>query len=84
MLKFFYSIKDELVGFNDPILMVNDSIAIRVFTSSVNTIDELKNNAKDYSLYCLGSFDSDTGLIESADSPIKVVDALSVYRKEYD
>lgn len=63
MVKYFYSIKDELVGFNDPILMVNDDVAVRTFTASVNQIDELKNNAKDYSLYVVGSFDSASGSI---------------------
>lgn len=82
MVKYFYSIKDELVGFNDPLLMVNDDVAIRTFIASVNQIDDLKNNAKDYSLYLLGDFDSDSGKISRLQYPKKLLDAISALRKE--
>lgn len=82
MLKFIYSVKDELVGFGDPVTAISDEIAIRDFTHVVNTVPQIRDNAKDFSLYNHGSFDSDSGQIFTNNLPVKVVDALSLLSKE--
>lgn len=77
MILNFYSLKDELVGFNAPQLMENDDVAIRNIRGAVLNTKVLSDNAKDYSLYKIGSFDTETGHIVPLDIPFKVVDCLS-------
>jgi len=63
-----YSIKDTVVGeYQSPIYMANDGTALRAVTNAVNSAQEnpVKENAVDKQLYCLGEFDTDTGVIES-------------------
>lgn len=78
MILNFYSLKDELVGFNSPMLLENDDLAIRNIRGAVIHTQELKDNAKDYSIYRLGSFDTETGHIIPLEIPYKVVDVVSL------
>lgn len=67
MSKFLmYSVKDELTGkFMQPMFVEEEEhaqvIAIRQFTSSVNSIQLWKDNPNDYSLYLVGKFDDEAG-----------------------
>lgn len=79
MVLFFYSIKDELVGFNNPQLLQSDDIAIRAISSALRGNDDIRFNAKDYALYKLGSFDSDTGILLPYQMPVKVIDIASIF-----
>lgn len=72
-----YSIKDTIIGeYQSPIYMVNDGTALRAVTNAVNSTQDnpVKENAKDKQLYCLGVFDTDTGIIETE---IKFITNLS-------
>lgn len=91
MIMRLYSIKDELVGFGKPVVMENNDVAIRQFSDLVNVSPEYRDHAKDYSLYFVGEFFPDLGVFGRpyvgdgvdavpADSPIKIVDALSVLK----
>ena len=61
-----YSVKDELTGkFMNPLFVeegeMSDHLAIRQFTSQVNSIQLWKDNPNDYSLYNVGVFDDESG-----------------------
>lgn len=59
-----YCIKDTVVGeFESPFYMKNHGTAIR---ACADAIEQGKMpNAKDKQLYCLGEFDTETGIIAS-------------------
>ena len=56
-----YSVHDALVGYQSPTLMNNDAHAMRNFAEAF----EGTKNPQDYSLWHIGNFDTDTGLIEN-------------------
>lgn len=75
MLYNMYSVKDELNGkFMNPMFVENndsaDSMATRQFKSNVNDISLWRNNPNDFSLYLVGMFDDEEGVIVT---PIKKV-----------
>ena len=56
-----FSIRDNLVGFLRPVVEVNQSVAIRNFRDG---FEQLPDKTKDdYSLFCIGEFDDQTGEI---------------------
>lgn len=59
-----YAIKDTVVGeFESPVYFKNNGTAIRACS---NTIAQGQlTNAKDKQLFCLGEFDTETGIISS-------------------
>lgn len=64
MIKKLYSIRDNATKFYDVITDDNDRAAIRSFTNAVNNSTSLMfANADDFALYCVGSFNTDTGEI---------------------
>ena len=73
----FYAVKDELSQtFLSPVLMNSEAEAKRQFKSQINNIPIWKDNPSDFSLYCLGSFNQETG--ELIGSPTKIVGGRSV------
>lgn len=59
-----YCIRDVHTGFMTPTVDQNDASAMRNFAHAVKRPDTLFNShPKDYSLYKIGEFDSDTGEI---------------------
>lgn len=52
-----YSMKDELIGFGLPQVNINDNVAIRDFREKMKN----ENHAGDYSLFKIGTYDTDTG-----------------------
>lgn len=75
-----YVIKDTKVGFMRPFVQPNDAVAVREFTNIVNDGSSLISvNYKDMELYKLGTFDDNTGIIESkVEYLVKAVDVFSV------
>lgn len=68
-----YAIRDALTGFLTPTVDLNDASAMRNFEHAVTTSGTvLESHPMDYDLCCLGTFDSDSGHIESLD-PVRVV-----------
>lgn len=66
MIVNLYAVRDELSNeFFAPQIIKNDEMAKRQFKSQVNTITLWKENPSDYSLYRIGTFDDETGLITS-------------------
>lgn len=73
-----YSIRDVHTGFMTPTVDQNDASAMRNFGHAVMQSQSLMNShPKDYSLYKVGEFDSDTGEI-SGHIPELVTDAFSL------
>lgn len=61
-----FAIKDVKVGFMQPFIQVNEAVAVREFSNIVNRGESLvSQNYSDMELWCLGSYDQDTGSIES-------------------
>lgn len=59
-----YSIKDSKVGYLTPTFEVNDQVAMRNFAHAVKNSESILNShPNDFSLYCIGEFDSISGLI---------------------
>lgn len=64
-----YSIRDVHSGFSTPTFEYNDQIAIRAFEHAVQTsASVLKSHKSDFSLYLVGSFDTDTGVVRPRSS----------------
>lgn len=64
-----YAIKDELKGFEAPMMMENDNEATRTLKILANTPDNMVClSAEDYSIYRVGEYDTKTGII-AAEQP---------------
>lgn len=71
-----YSVHDNLKdgGFAPPIPFTNEEMAKRYFRTLTNRTPEMEDNKKDYSLYYLGTFDTESGTyIQDPGRDIKVV-----------
>lgn len=57
-------------AFNTPMFVPSKGQAIRAFSDQVNeTGSELNKHPEDYTLFCIGEFDSDTGTITPLSTP---------------
>lgn len=56
-----YAIKDRLTGFTTPIPLSNDEVALRWFKELTETDTSVRVSPDDYSLYHMGTYDSETG-----------------------
>lgn len=75
-----YCIKDDLTGYQIPQFEINEQTALRNFSYAVNeTKGLLQSYAKDYSLYFVGVFDTESGCLTSCD-PEKIIEASSIRR----
>lgn len=74
-----YSYRDQLVGFGAPILEISDQTAMRGFSMQMNNPNDLKNfSPKDFDLYKIGIFDSETGYVEAEKIPVLICSGTSV------
>lgn len=75
-----YSYRDNLVGFGPVMVENNEQTAVRGFSYSVNNASGMMGFApKDYDLFYIGDFDTDTGVINPAPVPALVVNGSSVF-----
>lgn len=72
-----YSIRDKLVGFQGVSLHHNDAVAMRNFEEAFNDAP----HAEDYSLYKLGTFDTNTGIVSSLKEPEIVCTGFDIKEK---
>lgn len=64
MIYGIYSMRDVKTGFLQPSLEVNDMAAIRNFQHAVTHSEGLLSSfSKDYSLYKIGTFDTDSAVL---------------------
>lgn len=75
-----YSYRDQLVGFGPIMVENNEQTAVRGFSFAVNNASGMMGFApKDYDLFYVGEFDTDTGIITGAPVPALVVNGTSVF-----
>lgn len=80
-----FSVKDSLVGFNAPFIRQNERVAIREFRTLVDSLDAKGDHSVfDLGLYCIGTFDLETGVIISHDPQVVLLSTqcLTLVRKE--
>ena len=66
-----FAVKDNLVGFNSPYIRMNERVAIREFRTMIDDLDGKGDHSVfDLGLYCVGTFDLETGVIESHDPQV--------------
>lgn len=84
MIKPFFAVFDSAAKvFNPPFLMHNRAEAIRGFGAVVNEPGTQFNQfARDFTLYEIGSFDSDTGHL-TEQVPVIVISASELRETEY-
>lgn len=73
-----YCIRDVKVGFMAPTPDMSDQSAIRNFSYAINGDGIMNYSPKDFDLYKVGEFDTDTGQIDSC-LPDLIVNGISVY-----
>ncbi len=77
-----YAICDEKTGFMSPTCDMNDNSAIRNFRNAMSRSDSLFAFAPaDFRLYCIGSYDTDTGMLIGQD-PKLIFDGKQVIKSE--
>lgn len=73
-----YSIRDSKTGFLQPTFEVNDQVAMRNFSHAVQNSDSiLFTHARDFDLYKIGNFDSDTGRLMPVEVPVLIMSGSS-------
>lgn len=80
MMQRIYSLRDVKVGFLSPTLHDNDSVAVRSLENVLRSPSSslLDTHPEDFSLYCLGVFDTLTGLISPFSVPEQVCEVRSL------
>lgn len=73
-----YVIRDLKVGFMSPTVDHNDASAIRNFEHAVkNTSSLMNSHPEDYTLYRIGEFDSESGMIDGY-QPVHIYSAIDM------
>lgn len=67
-----YAMKDNVTGFAQPSFFAYEAQATRDFAYGVNQPGLVNFRPEDYSLWYVGTFDSDTGVVESVDPKLLV------------
>lgn len=74
MIYSIYSIRDKHTGFISPTFDLNHQSAARNFSLALTRSDGVLGFApSDFDLYCIGSFDSDTGVLHPVSVPEFVI-----------
>lgn len=76
-----YAIKDDLTGYKNITIADNDPVALRDFSYAVNCNEIIKLNTKNYSLYKLGVYDTELGVIDNTDCPQLLTTADACFRE---
>ena len=80
MKYFIYTIKDELNGYLNITLDQNDATAQRNFTYAIQNDKQMYNTKKDFSLWCIGEYDTEKGIVDTKKR--KILDGTSVPESE--
>lgn len=62
-----YSFRDVKIGYMEPFLQINDTVAIRTFTATLNDENSrqlIRKYKEDIELWRLGEYDEETGTIQ--------------------
>jgi len=75
IFKIFSVFDSKAETFNTPMFLAAKGQAIRAFDDQANMEEsEIYKHPEDYTLFCLGEYDSDTGKIE----PLKTPESLGI------
>lgn len=74
-----YAIKDELNGYTTPIPFMKEELAKRYLKDQYHTNPTIKNTPEDFSLYRMGTFDTETGTYIQTRDSIKLVERAKNY-----
>lgn len=78
-----FVIKDEKAGFAEPFVQMNELVAIRNFSQTcANQDTNLAKFPEDYSLWVIGEFDHETGVIERYKNLTKIAEAKTYAKAE--
>lgn len=80
MISNLYCVRDAKTGFMTPTLDLSDASAMRNFAHAiVSSPSVLTSFTQDFDLYCLGSFDSDSGVVSSLVPPRHVISGMDAF-----
>lgn len=84
MKKSIYAIRDDkMESFGVPVIIENDAVAIRQFGDVLSKGDSVMTaHPEDFTIYCLGSYDSVDGRFENFDIPRKLANGADFGSKE--
>lgn len=77
-----YAIRDVKVGYGAPVLRENDALVMRDFSMLVNSSGVHHDCPKDFSLYRIGEYDAEHGVLISEVPPTLICEAMDVMKKE--
>lgn len=77
-----YSIKDELNGFSPMIPIQTEELAKRYFKDQCEGNITIKNSPEDFSIWKLGTFDTDAGNFINEPNGAKLVERAKNYVSE--
>ena len=82
MIYGIYAIRDAKTTFMPANVDINDGSAIRNFEHAVMQPDSLlRSHPADFSLWKLGFFRQDDGVVEPLDKPVQIADAASIVKE---
>lgn len=88
MIRRLYSIRDDLSGFSAVIADDNDDLACRGFSSTVHKMLSVDSGSAPYvddmSIWFIGTFDSDTGMLSPATPEVLMRGKVVRYNYERD
>lgn len=62
-----------------PFFVANTQLGLRAFSNAASNIESpVCRNPEDFSLWMLGEFDDDSGLIKAAEKPIHIAEAINL------
>lgn len=76
------SVKDALKGYSTFDLNQNLELAKRNFSDTVNSSSVVALHLPDFSLYKMGEYDSETGVINSEGCPMLLISASDVHTQK--
>lgn len=70
MMANVYAVRDVKSSFMSPVLGSNDAQAMRAFRAGMRSVPEFVVAPTDFELFCIGQFDSDSGLLTPVVPPV--------------
>ena len=74
-----YAIKDELNGFTSPIPFMKEELVKRYLKDQYMSNPTISNSPKDFSIWLIGSYDTETGTLTSESTMPKLVERAENY-----
>lgn len=80
MIMTVYCVRDGLTGYMSPTLDTSDESSIRSFAHAVYRSDTIMTTfSKDYDLFAIGTFDTDSGLLAPIVPPRHLISGVNAY-----